>query len=74
MLECRFILLAAFLLTFACLQACNNSNAFQAAELKSEEVSFSKGDWPWWRGPTRDGIAEPGQQPPLEWSETKNVI
>lgn len=31
-------------------------------------------DWPGWRGPTRDGIAAPGQQPPLEWSETKNVL
>ncbi len=74
MLDRRFILLAASLLTFTCLHAGDNSNPSQAAELKSEEVSFSKGDWPWWRGPTRDGIAEPGQQPPLEWSETKNVI
>jgi outer membrane protein assembly factor BamB len=31
------------------------------------------GDWPWWRGPNFNGIAEPGQHPPTEWSETKNV-
>jgi len=30
-------------------------------------------DWPWWRGPTRNGVAAPGQDIPLEWSETKNV-
>ena len=31
-------------------------------------------DWPEWRGPTRDGIAAPGQAPPVEWSETNNVL
>jgi outer membrane protein assembly factor BamB len=31
-------------------------------------------DWPSWRGPTRDGIAAPGQHPPTQWSETENVL
>lgn len=31
-------------------------------------------DWPEWRGPTRDGIAAPGQNPPVQWSETNNVL
>ena len=31
-------------------------------------------DWPAWRGPTRDGIAAPGQNPPLHWSETEGVL
>lgn len=31
-------------------------------------------DWPEWRGPTRDGIAAPGQAPPVEWSETDNIL
>lgn len=31
------------------------------------------GDWPAWRGPTRDGIAAPGQTPPVRWSETENI-
>ena len=30
-------------------------------------------DWPWWRGPTRDGVAAK-QTIPLEWSATKNVL
>ena len=34
----------------------------------------SNADWPGWRGPTRDGIAAPGQNPPLEWSETQAVL
>jgi len=31
-------------------------------------------DWPWWRGPQRNGIATPGKPVPTEWSETKNVV
>jgi len=31
-------------------------------------------DWPAWRGPTRDGVAAPGQNPPLHWSETDGVL
>jgi hypothetical protein len=30
-------------------------------------------DWPWWRGPQRNGIAAAGQSPPLQWSATKNI-
>ena len=31
-------------------------------------------DWPAWRGPTRDGLAAPGQSLPIQWSETENVL
>lgn len=31
-------------------------------------------DWPWWRGPNRNGIAAADQNPPLHWSETENVL
>lgn len=31
-------------------------------------------DWPAWRGPTRDGIAAAGQNPPTHWSETENIV
>lgn len=31
-------------------------------------------DWPAWRGPSRDGIAAPGQTPPTRWSETENIL
>lgn len=31
-------------------------------------------DWPWWRGPGRNGIAVEGQDIPTKWSESENVI
>lgn len=33
----------------------------------------ASGDWPFWRGPNRNGTAESGQQPPVQWSDTHNV-
>ena len=30
-------------------------------------------DWPWWRGPDRNGIADPDQKPPVKFSETESV-
>lgn len=31
-------------------------------------------DWPWWRGPTRNGIAPPRSAPPTTWNETENIV
>jgi outer membrane protein assembly factor BamB len=31
-------------------------------------------DWPWWRGPSFDGVAVPGQKPPTKFSSSRNVI
>ena len=31
-------------------------------------------DWPWWRGPQRNGIAGSRQDPPLAWNERQNVL
>ena len=36
--------------------------------------SATNNDWPEWRGPTRDGIAAPGQNPPVTWSNTEGVL
>lgn len=30
-------------------------------------------DWPWWRGPNRDGLANADQKPPTTFSATENV-
>jgi outer membrane protein assembly factor BamB len=31
-------------------------------------------DWPWWRGPNRNGVADSDQSPPLRFSESENVL
>lgn len=38
------------------------------------ELMPTAGDWPWWRGPNRDGVADGSQAVPVKWSETENVI
>lgn len=35
---------------------------------------FAPTDWPWWRGPQRNGVASADQQPPTSWSPTQNVV
>src|SRR5437868_15401857 len=42
--------------------------------LAATPTTISAADWPTWRGPTRDGIAAPGQNPPVQWSETENIL
>ena len=37
------------------------------------DLALASTDWAWWRGPTRDGVAPSGQQPPAEWTQEKNV-
>lgn len=44
------------------------------AEPADEEMSLTSTDWAWWRGPSRNGVAEANQKPPLQWSEEKNVL
>ncbi|MEQ9411079.1 MAG: PQQ-binding-like beta-propeller repeat protein [Fuerstiella sp.] len=39
-----------------------------------ELPEFGDQDWPWWRGPARNGIASADQNPPLTWSEDENVL
>jgi outer membrane protein assembly factor BamB len=53
--------LSCFLSLLACLPAFGEN--FPAAD-----------DWPWWRGPSLNGVAVPGQKPPTSWSTKRNVI
>jgi len=36
-------------------------------------VEVAPDDWPWWRGPNRNGHAR-GAMPPLDWSEQEKVL
>ena len=40
----------------------------------AEAIQVASTDWPWWRGLTRDGVANKDQKPPKMWSESNNVI
>jgi len=44
-----------------------------SAKPAANSVTLAATDWPWWRGPNRNGIAAPDQHPPLKWSESQNV-
>lgn len=40
----------------------------------AQTPTFPETDWPWWRGPNRDGSASSNQDPPTDWSEDENVV
>src|SRR5262245_43116490 len=43
------------------------------ADDKLTPAKIGPNDWPWWRGPTRDGVAAT-QTIPLEWAAEKNIL
>ena len=40
----------------------------------SQSYKLSAADWPWWRGPHRNGVANANSMPPLNWSRSENVL
>ncbi len=72
------VLLAAIALasTPACRESATPARAPRQAVASFEALPplvVDEADWPWWRGPTRDGKAR-GEPPPIEWGPDKNVI
>jgi outer membrane protein assembly factor BamB len=55
------------------LAGCDATNE-SGKESDAEPITFAATDWPWWRGPNRNGIAEAKQKPPTKWSATDNVL
>jgi outer membrane protein assembly factor BamB len=53
--------------------SCSSSEGPQPASAAAP-VAVAPGDWAWWRGPTRDGIAPAGQTPPMKWSDTEGIL
>ncbi|MDA1055823.1 MAG: PQQ-binding-like beta-propeller repeat protein [Planctomycetota bacterium] len=45
-----------------------------ADEATPSPIRIESTDWPWWRGPDRNGIAVADQNPPVKWSRTENVL
>ena len=42
--------------------------------LGAEGLEVTIDDWPWWRGPLRNGVSQSDPPPPLEWDDSKNVL
>lgn len=63
----RFLIFASCLLCLAAL-----CPAAAPPVEHGDMIDVAATDWPWWRGPTRDGVAK--QTPPLTWSATQNVL
>ena len=65
-----------FVISLACcaLLSLTNALSLPAEESLTATPTFPATDWPWWRGPARDGIAHSDQSPPLSWSEKQNVL
>jgi hypothetical protein len=69
-------------LTAASLASCSPAEVEEISRSVEEaggalsDVRAATGDWPWWRGPERDGkaAATDSGAPPIEWSESKNVL
>ena len=36
-------------------------------------IKIQPGDWPWWRGQSRNGVAPSGQKAPTKWSATEGI-
>src|SRR5262245_37237252 len=39
-----------------------------------DAITVGPSDWPWWRGPDGNGVADAKQKPPLKWSDSENVL
>jgi outer membrane protein assembly factor BamB len=47
--------------------------AFALTAVFPSTPSAEAGDWPWWRGPDRNGVAGAEQDPPLEIGESSSI-
>ncbi|HVC93861.1 MAG TPA: PQQ-binding-like beta-propeller repeat protein [Pirellulales bacterium] len=68
------LLIAASFVLVAAWQLLGPVAGALAAERDAHLLAVKATDWPWWRGRTRDGVADAGQKPPLRWSDTENIV
>ena len=68
-----FELLSSFLSTLVVAAAAVLIPVEAFCQRVDDRIAVDAADWPWWRGPQRNGVANPKQDPPTEWSATENV-
>jgi len=49
------------------------AEAQDASDLANDKIDVNVSDWPWWRGPNRNGVAHSDQDPPVNWDTNTNV-
>ncbi|GAB5402334.1 MAG: PQQ-binding-like beta-propeller repeat protein [Aureliella sp.] len=52
----------------------NSASAIEPANQVNDGIEVPASDWPWWRGPLRNGTASEDQSLPSEFSATQNVL
>jgi len=78
--RCDFFISFSVIAALLILVGCNRFAPVEEVSLDeskpTEELSdavFGSSDWPWWRGPNKDGIAG-NQNVPTTWSKDENII
>lgn len=76
MMVCRCCLVLLACLTFSGVSTTAYSQQKAADEAAPRVTGYQPAatDWPWWRGPHGNGIANPNQDPPINWTETENIL
>jgi outer membrane protein assembly factor BamB len=68
----RSVLFGALVISIAIVTSGRSIAADSASVLNESKLAGN--DWPGWRGPEHNGIADARQNLPLHWSETENVL
>lgn len=61
------------LVLFSICLCCQPSSATEPVDV-ADGIDVATGDWPWWRGPFRNGTAAADQEPPLQFGEQSNLV
>lgn len=48
--------------------------ASQATAQMADYAKLQSEDWPWWRGPQRDGIVRQSAAPPTKWNGAEGIV
>ena len=65
---------SVLVLALASQVSCAELNKPAPPVASAKPIAVAAADWPWWRGPARNGVAEAAQKPPVEWNATKNIL
>ena len=69
-----FVLVAVIVFVSGCTPSNETNSVVRAGNTSpGKALVAADGDWPWWRGPNHNGIAEP-QAVPHHWDENKNIL